>query len=143
MKSLAAAMPEPPLERSDPAPVRWSLPPPPATRSLSGRADQIIAATAADAVVSAAADDDVGTARARKPVSPGGSDDRRGPAGAAGRCLLDTLGYGDRLAGTPLERPLHEVFAFIRRRNSRPSPATRAVMTLAEQHLSKLARQAS
>jgi LysR family transcriptional regulator, cyn operon transcriptional activator len=59
------------------------------------------------------------------------------------RALLDTLGYGDRLAGTPLEPPLHEVFAFIRRRNSRPSPATRALMTLAQHHLVRLARVAS
>jgi LysR family transcriptional regulator, cyn operon transcriptional activator len=59
------------------------------------------------------------------------------------RALLDTLGYGDRLASAPLEPPLHEVFAFIRRRNSRLSPATRALTTLAEHHLTKLARQAS
>jgi LysR family transcriptional regulator, cyn operon transcriptional activator len=59
------------------------------------------------------------------------------------RALLDTLGYGDRLASAPLEPPLHEVFAFIRRRNSRLSPATRALTTLAEHHLAKLARQAS
>jgi LysR family transcriptional regulator, cyn operon transcriptional activator len=59
------------------------------------------------------------------------------------RALLDTLGYRDRLAGTPLEPPLHEVFAFIRRRNARLSPATRALMTLAEHHLAKLAREVS
>jgi LysR family cyn operon transcriptional activator len=59
------------------------------------------------------------------------------------RALLDTLGYGDRLASVPLDPPLHEAFAFIRRRNSRPSPATRALMTLAQHHLEKLARQPS
>lgn len=53
--------------------------------------------------------------------------------------LLDTLGYRDRLASVPLDPPLHEAFAFITRRNTRPSPATRALMTLAEQHLEQLA----
>jgi LysR family transcriptional regulator, cyn operon transcriptional activator len=59
------------------------------------------------------------------------------------RALLDTLGYGDRLAILPLDPPLHEAFAFIRRRNSRLSPATRALMTLAQHHLAALARQPS
>ena len=58
------------------------------------------------------------------------------------RALLDTLGYGDRLATIPLDPPLHEAFAFIRRRNVRPSPATRALMTLAEHHLARLASEA-
>jgi LysR family transcriptional regulator, cyn operon transcriptional activator len=53
--------------------------------------------------------------------------------------LLDTLGYRDRLASVPLDPTLHEAFAFIRRRNSRLSPATRALMTLAEHHLAELA----
>ena len=57
--------------------------------------------------------------------------------------LLDALGYGDRLAGTPLDPPLHEAFAFVTRRNTRPSPATRALMTLAEQHLDALAGRAA
>ena len=51
------------------------------------------------------------------------------------RALLDALGYGDRLAAVSLDPPLHETFAFIQRRNARLSPATRALMTLAEQHL--------
>src|SRR3954452_437515 len=38
-----------------------------------------------------------------------------------------------------LDPPLHETFAFIRRRNARLSPATRALMTLAEQSLIELA----
>jgi LysR family transcriptional regulator, cyn operon transcriptional activator len=38
-----------------------------------------------------------------------------------------------------LDPPLHETFAFIQRRNARLSPATRALMTLAEQHLTSLA----
>jgi DNA-binding transcriptional LysR family regulator len=59
------------------------------------------------------------------------------------RALLDTLGYGDRLASVPLDPPLHEAFAFVRRRNSRLSPATRALMTLAEHHLAELGRQPS
>ena len=54
------------------------------------------------------------------------------------RALLDALRYGDRLATVPLDPPLHEVFAFIRRRNSRLSPATRALMTRAEQHFAGL-----
>ena len=54
--------------------------------------------------------------------------------------LLDTLGYRDRLRAVPLEPPMHEAFAFIRRRNTRLSPATRALMTLAEQHLSSISR---
>jgi LysR family transcriptional regulator, cyn operon transcriptional activator len=57
--------------------------------------------------------------------------------------LLDTLGYRDRLASVPLDPPLHEAFAFIRRRNSRLSPATRALMTLAQHHLAQFARQPS
>jgi DNA-binding transcriptional LysR family regulator len=57
--------------------------------------------------------------------------------------VLDTLGYRDRLASVPLDPPLHEAFAFIRRRNSRLSPATRALMTLAQHHLAELARQPS
>jgi LysR family transcriptional regulator, cyn operon transcriptional activator len=54
------------------------------------------------------------------------------------RALLDTLGYGDRLAAASLDPPLHELFAFIQRRNARLSPATRALMTLAEQRLRSL-----
>jgi LysR family cyn operon transcriptional activator len=57
------------------------------------------------------------------------------------RALLHTLGYADRLTSVPLDPPLHETFAFIRRRNARPSPATCALMTLAEHHLAKLAAQ--
>jgi LysR family cyn operon transcriptional activator len=57
--------------------------------------------------------------------------------------LLNALGYGDRLASVPLDPPLHEAFAFIRRRNARPSPATRALITLAHLHVSALARQPS
>ena len=53
--------------------------------------------------------------------------------------LLDALGYSDRLASVPLDPPLHETFAFIRRRNARLSPATRALMTLAQHHLAELA----
>src|SRR5918992_245800 len=48
------------------------------------------------------------------------------------RALLDTLGYGDDLAAISLNPPLHETFAFIQRRNTRLSPATRALMTVAE-----------
>ncbi|HET8949054.1 MAG TPA: LysR family transcriptional regulator [Solirubrobacteraceae bacterium] len=51
------------------------------------------------------------------------------------RALLDALGYQDRLAAVPLDPPLHEVFAFVRRRNARLSPATRALMSRAEHHL--------
>jgi LysR family transcriptional regulator, cyn operon transcriptional activator len=57
--------------------------------------------------------------------------------------LLDTLGYSDRLTSLPLDPPLHEAFAFIRRHNSRLSPATRALTTLAQRHLANLARQPS
>jgi DNA-binding transcriptional LysR family regulator len=53
------------------------------------------------------------------------------------RALIDALGY--ELATAPLDPPLHETFAFIQRRNARLSPATRALMTLAEQHLTRLA----
>ena len=53
------------------------------------------------------------------------------------RALLDGLGYGERLACMPLDPPLHEAFAFISRRNARLSPATRALMALAEQHLAR------
>ncbi len=57
--------------------------------------------------------------------------------------LLDALGFGDRLASVSLDPPLHEVFAFIRRRNSRPSPATQALMTQAEAHLASLGARSS
>ena len=53
--------------------------------------------------------------------------------------LLDTLGYRDRLGGVSLDPPMHEAFAFIRRRNTRVSPATRALMTLVEHRLGELA----
>jgi LysR family transcriptional regulator, cyn operon transcriptional activator len=53
------------------------------------------------------------------------------------RVLLDTLGYRDRLAGVPIDPPLHETFAFIQRRNARLSPATRALMRLTQHHLAK------
>jgi DNA-binding transcriptional LysR family regulator len=58
------------------------------------------------------------------------------------RALLDVLGYGDRLVAVSLDPGLHEAFAFIRRRNARLSPATRTLMTLAEQHLADLSRRA-
>jgi DNA-binding transcriptional LysR family regulator len=52
--------------------------------------------------------------------------------------LLRVLGYEDRLSTRPLDPPLHETFAFVQRRNARLSPATRALMTLAEEHLAAL-----
>lgn len=51
------------------------------------------------------------------------------------RALVEALGYQDRLVTAPLDPPLYETFAFIQRRNARVSPATRAFMSLAEQHL--------
>ena len=51
--------------------------------------------------------------------------------------LIERLGYRDRLTSVPLDPPLHEAFAFISRRNARLSPATRALMTLAEHHLAQ------
>jgi DNA-binding transcriptional LysR family regulator len=57
------------------------------------------------------------------------------------RALLDGLGYAEHLASMPLDPPLQETFAFISRRNARTSPATRALMTLAEHHLAKLAAE--
>jgi LysR family cyn operon transcriptional activator len=53
--------------------------------------------------------------------------------------LLDALGYRDRLASVPLDPPLYEAFAFVKRRNTRPSPATRTLMELAKRHLELLA----
>jgi DNA-binding transcriptional LysR family regulator len=53
------------------------------------------------------------------------------------RALIDGLGYGDRRASVRLDPPLHEAFAFISRRNARISPATRALMALAEHHLAR------
>ena len=49
--------------------------------------------------------------------------------------LLGVLGYEQRLSARALTPPLRETFAFIQRRNARLSPATRALMALAEQHL--------
>jgi DNA-binding transcriptional LysR family regulator len=54
------------------------------------------------------------------------------------RALVDALGYGDDLAALALDPPLHETFAFIQRRNTRLSPATRALKALAEHHLARL-----
>jgi LysR family transcriptional regulator, cyn operon transcriptional activator len=56
------------------------------------------------------------------------------------RALVDGLGYADRLACAPLDPPLHEAFAFISRRNARLSPATLALMALAEQRLPVVGR---
>lgn len=53
--------------------------------------------------------------------------------------LLDALGFRDRLASVPLDPPLYEAFAFVKRRNTRPSPATRTLIELAERHLRMLA----
>jgi LysR family cyn operon transcriptional activator len=53
--------------------------------------------------------------------------------------LLDALGYRDRLGSVPLNPPLHEAFAFVKRRNTRPSPATRTLVELAKRHLEMLA----
>jgi LysR family transcriptional regulator, cyn operon transcriptional activator len=67
----------------------------------------------------------------------------RGVAGTLiTRALLDTLGYRNRLAAAPLDPPMHEAFAFVQRRNTRVSPATRALMALAEDHLGRLAAEA-
>jgi DNA-binding transcriptional LysR family regulator len=55
------------------------------------------------------------------------------------RALVDGLGYGDRVTCVALDPPLREAFAFISRRNARLSPATRALMALAEQHLTRQA----
>ena len=52
--------------------------------------------------------------------------------------LVDRLGFADRLASVPLDPPLYEAFAFVSRRNARLSPATRALMALAEDHLARL-----
>src|SRR5918995_4020920 len=43
------------------------------------------------------------------------------------RELLEALAYGERLDSAPLDPPMHEAFAFVRRRNTRISPATRAL----------------
>jgi DNA-binding transcriptional LysR family regulator len=53
------------------------------------------------------------------------------------RALVDRLGYADRLGVAPLDPPLHEVFAFIRRRTTRLSPATEVLMTLAQDQLER------
>ena len=52
--------------------------------------------------------------------------------------LVDRLGFAGRLASVPLDPPLYEAFAFVSRRNARLSPATRALMALAEDHLARL-----
>jgi len=56
--------------------------------------------------------------------------------------LLDVLGYRDRLTCRALDPPLQEIFAFIQRRHTRLPPATRALMTLAEEHLAALTEPA-
>jgi LysR family transcriptional regulator, cyn operon transcriptional activator len=57
--------------------------------------------------------------------------------------LIDALGYADRLASVPLDPPLYEAFAFIWRRNARLSPATHALMALAQEQLANLARRSA
>jgi DNA-binding transcriptional LysR family regulator len=54
------------------------------------------------------------------------------------RALVDALGYAGDLTAVALDPPLHETFAFIQRRNTRLSPATRALKALAEHHLARL-----
>ena len=52
-------------------------------------------------------------------------------------------GHARTLAWVPLDPPLYDTFAFVTRRNAHLSPATRAFMALAEEHIDKLARRLS
>jgi len=52
--------------------------------------------------------------------------------------LTQYLGYTDRLHWASLDPPLRETFAFVTRRAAHLSPATRALMQLAREHLRSL-----
>jgi DNA-binding transcriptional LysR family regulator len=57
------------------------------------------------------------------------------------RSIVITRGYGKKLLGTPFDPPLIETFAFIRRRNSQLSPATREFIGLAEKRVAALEKR--
>lgn len=66
-------------------------------------------------------------------LAAGGAGDTIAPAAVA-----KTRGYDQRLHWVSLDPPLYDTFAFITRRNAHLSPATRAFMELAEQHIRRL-----
>jgi DNA-binding transcriptional LysR family regulator len=55
--------------------------------------------------------------------------------------LVRSRGFARRLAGVPFDPPLYDTFAFITRRSSHLSPATREFMRLAEKRVDALQRR--
>jgi DNA-binding transcriptional LysR family regulator len=59
----------------------------------------------------------------------------------APRSIVTTRGYGRKLFSAPFHPPLHETFAFIRRRNAHLSPAVREFIRLAERRVAALEKR--
>ena len=59
----------------------------------------------------------------------------------APRFVVIGRGYGRRLGSVPLDPPLYDTFAFITRRNAHLSPATRALIAIAERRIEQLAKR--
>jgi DNA-binding transcriptional LysR family regulator len=59
----------------------------------------------------------------------------------APRSVVIGRGYGRRLGSVSFDPPLYDTFAFITRRNAHLSPATRAVISIAERRIDQLARR--
>lgn len=57
------------------------------------------------------------------------------------RFVVIGRGYGRRLGSVPFDPPLYDTFAFITRRNAHLSPATRALITIAERRIEHLAKR--
>ena len=59
----------------------------------------------------------------------------------APRFVVIGRGYGRRLGSVPFPPPLYDTFAFITRRNAHLSPATRALIAIAERRIEQLAKR--
>jgi LysR family cyn operon transcriptional activator len=59
----------------------------------------------------------------------------------APRFVVIGRGYGRRLGSVPFDPPLYDTFAFITRRNAHLSPATRALIAIAERRIDQLAKR--
>lgn len=59
----------------------------------------------------------------------------------APRFVVIGRGYGRRLGSVPFDPPLYDTFAFITRRSAHLSPATRALIQIAERRIDQLAKR--
>ncbi len=57
------------------------------------------------------------------------------------RFVVYGRGYGRKLGSVPFDPPLYDTFAFITRRNAHLSPATRALIEIAERRIEQLAKR--